>query len=241
LSGHDICIQGAWIEAAKKRAPKDAVLKRIVVNDPARFGDDENVIYVMEETPSAAYILDEVILEHKSLMDTAGRLAALRKKHNATLIAVDSIGIGSGIVDALNDLGESVFSINSSSKPTNESTHERYYNLRSQMWMEAGQKFADGKVSLNEDSTLHTQLSSCKFKYNGGRLLCEDKGEIKKRLGGSPDRADAFVMGLYALDSSNRLDAQEYSDRTTDRASQGTLVDNEYEFVREFSGYSYAE
>lgn len=238
LSGHDICIQSSWIEKAKGKLPKDGVLKRIVVNDPARFGDDENVIYVMEQTPNCSYIVDTVILEHKSLMDTAGRLSALRKKHHATMIAVDSIGIGSGVVDALSDLGENVLSINSSSKPTSETHTERYFNLRSQMWMEAGNKFSEGKVSLPEDSTLHGQLNCVKFKFQNGRVLCESKDDIKKRLQRSPDRADAFIMGLYALDHSERLDEAEYKEKTNDRASQGTLVETDNEYVREFSGYA---
>jgi hypothetical protein len=216
LSGHDICIQSTWIEEAKARVARDGVTKRIIVNDPARFGDDENVIYVMEETPNCAYILDEVILEHKSLMDTAGRLSALRKKHKANLIAVDSIGIGAGVVDALNDLGENVLAINSASKPTTDSKLDNYFNLRSQMWMEAGLKFSQGKVSLlsrRDDYTLHSQLNSVKFKFQNGKQLAESKDDIKKRLHRSPDRADAFIMGLYALDKASRLDEQEYQTR----------------------------
>ena len=241
LSGHDLCIQSKWVETAKSKMPRDGVLKRIVVNDPARFGDDENVIYVMEETPNCSYIVDTVILEHKSLMDTAGRLSALRKKHNATMIAVDSICIGSGVVDALHDLGENVLSINSASKPTSESTNERYFNLRSQMWMEAGQQFADGKVSLvdqKDDNTLLSQLCSTKFKFANGKMQAESKDDIKKRLGNSPDRADAFIMGLYALSQSNRLDAEEYEKKINGRYLEGTLVEDEYNHTREFSGYS---
>ncbi len=30
-------------------------------------------------------------------------------------------------------------------------------------------------------------------------ILIESKADIKKRLGNSPDRADAYVNGLYAL------------------------------------------
>lgn len=242
LSGHDLCIQPNWIEAAKSRVPRDGVLKRIVVNDPARFGDDENVILVMEETPNCAYIVDKVVLEHKSLMDTAGRLSALRKKWNATMIAVDCIGIGSGVVDALIDLGENVLSINSSSKPTSETTNERYFNLRSQMWMEAGSKFSDGKVSLmseKDDYTLQSQLSTTKFKFANGKMQAESKDDIKKRIGNSPDRADAFVMGLYALSQVERLDAEEYKEKVSGRYLEGTLVDDEYSIgQRDFSGYS---
>lgn len=240
LSGHDICIQGSWIEKAKAVVPRDTVLKRIIVNDPARFGDDENVVMVMEETPNAMYEVDRIILEHKSLMDTAGRLAALRKKTGATLIGVDVIGIGSGIVDALNDLGEPVLSINSSNKPTRETPAKKYFNLRSQMWMEAGELFSMGKVAItNNDPTMTGQLGSVRFDYKNGKMQVQSKDDIKKALGRSPDRADAFIMGLYTLSQSQRLDEKQYQDAITDRSSQGELVTLETESygIGGFEGY----
>lgn len=241
LSGQDICIQSSWIEAAHGRQKSgDVPLKRILVNDPARFGDDENVTYVLEEAGGLAYILDTMILEHKSLMDTAGRLSALRRKYAASDIAIDSCGLGAGIVDALCDLNEPVMPLNSAAKPTNEAYQVRYYNLRSQMWMEAGQRFAEGTVILPTDRILMGQLNSVKFDYKGGRLLCEAKEDIKARLSRSPDRADALVMGLYALSQAKRLDQAQFDAASTDR--QGTLVKAraEYGYQQSYSGYEYA-
>jgi hypothetical protein len=43
------------------------------------------------------------------------------------------------------------------------------------------------------------QLTTPTYEYRDGRILIESKAEIKKRLGNSPDRADAYVNGLYAL------------------------------------------
>jgi hypothetical protein len=212
LAGHDICIQPSWVEKAVQRPVSGRVIKRIVVNDPARYGDDENVIYVMEQTDKCAYIIEEVILEHKSTMDTAGRLAALRKKHEAQIIAVDVIGIGSGVVDALYDLKEPVLAINSSAKPTVENSQKKYYNLRAQMWMEAGDVFDKGLVKIGSDYVLNGQLSSVKFSYKNGRLAAEAKEDIKKRLGNSPDRADAFVMGLYALSYVSTMEDEKIMD-----------------------------
>jgi len=226
LAGHDVCIQQSWVEKAVTKVPFGNVTKRIIVNDPARYGDDENVIYVMEEKGGLIYIAHEVILEHKSTMDTAGRLAALRKKYEAQIIAVDSIGIGAGIVDALYDLKEPVMSINSASKPTAESQQGKYFNLRAQFWMEAGSLFSEGKVSLKDDITLQGQLTIVKFEYTGNsKIKVEGKDEIKKRIGRSPDRADAFVMGLYAISQVNDLRDEEYANATVDRVGYGTRVE----------------
>lgn len=244
LASHDICIQGAWIQKALTRHPSQAnVTKRVVVNDPARYGDDENVIYVMEECGGIARKVHEQILEHKSLMDTAGRLVALRKKWEASLIAVDVCGIGAGIVDSLAEMKEPVLPINSSARPTLESNMGKYYNLRSQLWMEAGIKFADGLVQLEPDTILTGQLASTKFKFiSSGRVQVESKDDVKKRLGRSPDRADAFIMGLHALDYSERLDRVEIERAETDRVGHGErVVAHDYVGVGEdYSGYGYA-
>jgi len=239
LSGHDIVIQQSWVEQAVNKQPYDAVLKRIIVNDPARFGDDENVIYVMEQTPNCAYIKEQIFLENKSTMDTAGRLAILKNKYNATLIAVDEIGIGAGIVDALNELGEETLALNSSSKPTRETKEKKYFNLRTQMWMEAAEKFSAGEVSIPNDHLLKGQLASPKFKFTtNGKVQVESKDDIKKRLHRSPDRADAFVMGLYALEQSPRLDASEYYSKIVDKSHFGTLVQpEELSPIQDYSGY----
>lgn len=222
LAGHDICIQPSAVDKACARTVNGHVVKRIIVNDPARYGDDENVIYVMEQTSTCAYVAEEIILEHKSTMDTAGRLAALRKKHNAQVIAVDVIGIGSGIVDALYDLKEPVLAINSSAKPTVETAQKKYYNLRSQMWMQAGDTFSEGAVKLGDDYVLNGQLSSVKFSYKNGRLAAESKDDVKKRIARSPDRADAFVMGLYALSWVNTLEQDEVSHEIREEDLQGS-------------------
>ena len=240
LAGHDICIQPSAIDRAVDRMkPEGKIIKRIIVNDPARYGDDENVIYVMAQTHHCAFIEEEIILEHKSTMDTAGRLGALRRRTNAQVIAVDVIGIGSGIVDALFDLKEPVLAVNSSSKPTVETQVKKYYNLRSQLWMQAGDEFDKGRVKLTDDYVLNGQLGSVRFKYTGnGKIQVEGKDDIKKRIGRSPDRADAFVMGLYALSWTQSFDeAKEVESQ--DRVGQGVRTDLHEDILEDdYSGYN---
>jgi hypothetical protein len=240
LAGHDICIQPSMVEKAIARTVHGKVVKRIIVNDPARYGDDENVIYVMEATSTCAYIIQEIILEHKSTMDTAGRLAALRKKVEAQVIAVDVIGIGAGIVDALYDLKEPVLAINSSAKPTVETAQKKYYNLRSQMWMQAGDEFSEGKVKLGDDYVLNGQLSSVKFSYKNGKLAAEAKEEVKKRIQSSPDRADALVMGLYALSWVGTFESEERVELDGDKQGTGKKGEWQDDVAEDFdySGYN---
>ena len=59
--------------------------------------------------------------------------------------------------------------------------------------------FIQGKVSIINDPKLIRQLGGVMYKYNSrGKILIEPKDETKKRVGGSPDRADALVLSLWA-------------------------------------------
>lgn len=245
LSGNDTCIRGTWIEEAKKKKVSGQVIKRVVVNDPAITGD-ENVCFLMEKSGNVYYKADELIIEHKRPFETAALLASYRKRKQAQIIALDVIGIGQGVVDGLNQLEEPVLAINSCAKPTSQNLQVKYSNLRAQMWWEAAEKFADSNVALPpDDFELARQLGVVKFDPTGtGKLLVQDKAEIKKAIGRSPDRADAFVMGLYALDYVSRLDHAEYTEAVRDRAGYGILVnprEHEDQYVgvgEDYSGYN---
>jgi len=50
-----------------------------------------------------------------------------------------------------------------------------------------------------EDKELQRQLTAPTYLIKNGKIKIEEKDNIKKRLGRSPDRADTYVMGLYTL------------------------------------------
>lgn len=231
VAGSNVCISNFDIQRNKSKKMFGPVTKRIVVNDPARFGDDENVIYLMEERDGVAYVAKEEILLHKSTSDTAARLAVMRNKYDATDIFVDSIGVGAGVVDTLRDMNEPVSEISSSRKATIETENRKYANLRSQIWMEAGRKFSEG-LAKTHDEVLDGQLSSITFDYKtNGVVQVEGKTDIKKRLGQSPDRADTFIMGLHGLSQVREIPEIEYAHASVDRAGHGIPVNqdlNEY-------------
>jgi len=53
--------------------------------------------------------------------------------------------------------------------------------------------------TARELTKLKVQLATPTYEFRNGKILIESKSEIKKRLGCSPDRADAYVNGLYAM------------------------------------------
>ena len=130
-------------------------------------------------------------------MHTANVLHVLSHRHGDCLIVVDVCGLGGGVVDRLIEMGDNVLAIDNASKSNEPDT---YYNLRSEIWCTAADMFAESDVELvTNDHRLKGQLTTPTYELRNGRILIEAKAEIKKRLGNSPDRADAYVNGLYAL------------------------------------------
>ena len=68
-------------------------------------------------------------------------------------------------------------------------TKEEYFGLK--------QRFVDGDIVLPKDDELTAQLSTRKYSINSrGQLIIEDKASYKKRIGRSPDRADALILAF---------------------------------------------
>lgn len=198
MTGANIVIKPSQIQDAVGRKLAFEDTRRVVSCDPARFGDDETVIYVLE----GGKIIDQLIYGQRSTMETAGNLVRLRALYNAKIIMVDVIGIGAGIVDRLSEMREPVMGVNVGCSPDNELEGLKYYNLRSQIVWEGGEKFAKGEVSLpKNDQDLLNQLGTLTYEIvSNGKIKILSKEEIKKKLDSrSPDRADALLLGLYGL------------------------------------------
>lgn len=166
--------------------------KKIISCDPARFGKCESVIYGW----IGSKIVKQDIYGQKDEDYTASRCLAMANEIGANTIAVDECGIGGGVITILSKLIKGttiqIMPLNSAST---QGVDKRYYNLRSEMWFEAGALIHNHRISLPDDSMLVGQLCKPTYSYNIGRILVDDKEDIKP----SPDRADCCVMGIYAL------------------------------------------
>lgn len=197
FEGVDQVIRDLWVQAARDRKFHIARPHKLVVCDPARFGDDETVIYDMTETQIAR----EEVYGKKDLMYTANRLFVHAKEHGGDdgpcPIALDITGLGAGAADRLKEMGAEVIAIESAAK---SSDPDKYGNFRAEMWNKAALMFSDGDIALQHESLeLAAQLCTPKYHFRAGRMFVESKEEIKKRLNRSPDHADTYVMGLAAL------------------------------------------
>ena len=178
--------------------------KRIVSCDPARYGDDKTVLYFIENN----HVKKQEEYGQKSTMETCGHIVRFMEMNECKDCIVDSCGLGAGVVDRLKEMGKQVIDCNSAS--ASKYPH-KYKNLRAEMWDTARQKFVDDRVSIPDDKELHEELTQIRYKTieSNGRLGVESKEDIKSadRLGRSPDKADALVMGLWGIDQVDSVES----------------------------------
>jgi hypothetical protein len=130
-------------------------------------------------------------------MRTEGHISKLARRHGVKRIKVDSIGIGKGIADRLKELGFDAVPVNVGERADDPKEFPR---LRDQLWWEVGRELSRQVAwdlsALDEDVV--TQLLSPKYAIDSsGRVKVEKKSETKKRLGRSPDGADALLLAFY--------------------------------------------
>ena len=162
--------------------------------DVARFGDDKTVLTFRR----GRVLLKQVVWGKVDLMSTAGRAKQeintfwRATKANLEQIAVDTIGIGAGVADALRgwpEFKDLVVDVNSALM-LNDGEN---YNLRALMWREMKDWLAAG-ASLPNDQELRVDLTGLRYFYRHGLLLIESKEDAKKRGVKSPDRADSLGL-----------------------------------------------
>jgi hypothetical protein len=161
--------------------------------DVARFGEDETVFYVLD---SGRYITSHFATK-RSTDETSLLAQKFINDNDVEITCIDDIGVGGGVTDMLGSYLriEGIMGINVGRR----SEDERFFNMRAQIWWHAREMFKAGKVSLPNDPKLIRQLGSVMYNYRGsGKVIVEPKQDTKRRIGQSPDRADAFLLALWA-------------------------------------------
>ena len=163
--------------------------------DVARFGNDKTALAKRRGN----HLLEPVKWwAGKDLMQTTGALLTEYEecdyRDRPTEIIVDSIGLGSAVVDRGIELELPVIPCAVSESP---SLRGKYVRLRDELWFKAREWFVGKDVRIPDDTQLIKELSVPRFSYTStGKLKIESKDEMKKRLGAnaSPDIADAFCL-----------------------------------------------
>ncbi len=159
--------------------------------DIARFGDDKTVFCFRK----GRLCIKFEVLEKQDVVSIANFCQGIIQDYTPVRIFLDIGGVGAGVYDILHSRGyhHIVRAINFGSKAILE---ERYVNRRAEMWDNARIWLTQElPVHIPPDEDFLEDICSANKKYDSrGRLLLESKEDIKKRLGRSPDKADAFVL-----------------------------------------------
>lgn len=195
--GDDTLIPLSWIEAAMERWHEMEPGKPSELGvDVARFGNDKSVIAARH----GAKVVEITDYSKQDTMETAGKVIVAKRRHNPNAIKVDVIGLGSGVVDRLNEQGVVVSGINVAESPNDP---EQFNNLRSEVWWNLRERLDPNPannpepIGLPPNDDLLTDLSGIKYRINSrGQIVVESKEEMKKRLGHSPDYGDAVALAF---------------------------------------------
>lgn len=158
--------------------------------DVAWYGDDRSCL-----AKRKGYFLRPLETREKlSTLETASWV--IQEYNRAPIkpiaIFVDNNGVGAGVYDTLIQAGLPIFDGNSS----RGSAEFGLVNKRIEMYQRLAKKMAFMKIP--DDDELVGELSSLRYIINDkGGLLLEPKADTKKRLGRSPDKADAVALTYY--------------------------------------------
>lgn len=192
-AGFNSLLSLADVEAAMNRhlkAPDYAYAQKRIGVDVARFGDDRTVLF-----PRQGLVAHKpVVMRNADSQKVAARVAMGKAKFGSELELVDDTGgYGAGVIDALNVAGHTPVGINFSSKAMDD----RYYNIRAEMAFRMAEWVKHGGA-LPHDPELLRELVALTYTFHKGRFMLEEKEQMKKRLGFSPDKADALML-TFAL------------------------------------------
>lgn len=188
------------VEAAMARRLRpdtyDWSQKRLGV-DVARFGDDRSVIFPRQGM--AAF--KPVQMRNQRTTSIAARAIVAGDKWGAELTLVDDTGHwGHGVIDNMLTAGRQCLGILFSDKALDP----RYFNRRAEMHFALAEWVKNGGM-LPKLPELVGELTTPTYSFSQGKVLLEPKELVKKRLGRSPDLADALALTFAIPDMPGSL------------------------------------
>lgn len=123
----------------------------------------------------------------------------------ATVVNIDSNGIGWGLVGEMRNRGQAgahTAQVNAINVSVASAEPEKYVNLRAELWWKARERSAqkrwDLSVAEDYDNTA-AELTEPRWTLDKkGKIVVESKDQYRERNhGNSPDRADALLLAYY--------------------------------------------
>lgn len=185
--------QRRWLERERPETPLTAV-----GIDPARGGRDN-----MSMSRRYDNWFDEIVFWPGATVMDGPTGAALVKQALDTaepgLMNIDVGGVGSSVFDSLAAMYPAVMPINAAggSEYRDKSRKLKMRNMRAEYYwrMRDALDPTDGDdIALPSGNEIVADLCSARYKLTTSGVLVEEKEEIKKRLGRSPDKGESILL-----------------------------------------------
>ena len=217
----DTLCQRSWILAANERWQALRGARRegaaLFALDPARYGPDASVLAVRYGDLIEAF----VTWNQLNTVETAERVVAEMGRYGITTtsaapdiwtelcgarwaegagysLTVDEPGIGSGVVDVLRAMKLNVTPYNGGRTPSRAADAARFRDCRTRDFFGLRRRFELGTIAVPPDEKLADELCAMRWRISAadGKVEIEAKGELRARLGRSPDRSDSLAMAF---------------------------------------------
>ena len=185
---------GLWDGAGAGRAESGGPV--VIGVDVGRYGQSCSVILVRRGNA----VEEMQTFRGINNAELAGRIVVAVRERRPSVVNIDEVGVGSGVVDTLHEQGVPVRGVIGGSGPV---WREECANLRAEGYRTLAERFASGRIRIPHDAGLIAELNALRYKYNSrGLVLMESKEEMRRRGIPSPDKADALMLAF--LDDSER-------------------------------------
>lgn len=193
----DTLIPMAWLERAQANEETPGDDDRIELGvDVARSGDDSTSVYWRCGLRARRYdsVSGHDTMAVAGLVVRAVHELERRVGRKVSAVKVDEIGVGAGVLDRLVEIGIPACGVNVGAGARDK---ERFRNARAELFWSLRERLEAGDMALDEDTALATQLNALRWRVDSrGRIELEDKAETKRRIGRSPDDADALMLAF---------------------------------------------
>jgi hypothetical protein len=188
-AGEGVLLPLHLLEAAQRDAePAADAITTLGIDVSRSIAGDLNAVAVVR----GGVLLRIETWRDPDLMGTVQRVVQTVATSGASRIVCDVGGVGAGAVDRLRQLGLAVEAVAFGGRAADA---QRFVNKRAEMGWILREQLERGLIVLPDDDDLIADLSSLRFQFAGdGRIILEPKADTVKRLGHSPDRADALMM-----------------------------------------------
>lgn len=177
------------VEAAFKRKYQEhdiAHAARILGVDVAREGDDASVIFPRQ----GLVAFPPKVMFGVNGNQGAGQVARVWEDWKVDAVFVDNTGgYGASWIDQLSNLNRHPIPVGFAESAIDR----RYFNRRAEMYFKMAEWVKAGGM-LPDVPELVAELTQTTYTFKGDAMLLEPKDIIKKKIGRSPDRADALAL-----------------------------------------------